>query len=555
MLTELNVKNLATLTSVDLEFQDGLVAVTGDTGAGKSLILDALELALGARADTGLVRSGTERAQITATFDIRALPDAKQWLAENELDDEDTVILRRTITAEGRSKAFVNGTPLTNNQLKELSDQLVFMHTQHANQKLLQTKHQLALVDAFADQGEGFQRYQQHFKAWRAVLDELNQLREDTAKADAERELLSFQVEELDQLNLGETEFTALDAEQRQLSSGESFLRTVDAALAQLNGDETDGLIGHAERIASDLERLSSEHQSLGNASELMTEATIALTEARHEVQSARDQFDLDPERLHFVEERLAQVFTLARKHKIEPEDLVAHHRALQSRLDGIANANERIPELEAQVATHRSALELAASHLTELRAEAAQTLSAQISALLPDLGMPHAMLEIERVTQAELTLGGAETVRFQFQPNPGQAGGSLSKIASGGELSRVSLAIQVITAQQMATPTLVFDEVDVGIGGQTAARVGQLLSNLASNAQVLVVTHQPQVAGHAHAHLHVEKRSDADVTESQATFLTEDQRINEIARMLGGHTITETTLTAARELRVTEPH
>lgn len=552
MLTELNVKNLATLTSVDLEFKHGLVAVTGDTGAGKSLILDALELALGARADTGLVRSGTERAQITATFDISALPDARQWLIENELDDEDTVILRRTITAEGRSKAFVNGTPLTNNQLKELSDQLVFMHTQHANQKLLQTKHQLALVDAFADQGDGFRRYQHHFATWRETLDQLNQLRADTAQADAERELLSFQVEELNQLNLGDTEFAALDVEQRQLSSGDAFIRTVDTALAHLNGGETDGLIAHAERIASDLERLAGEHQSLGNASELMTEATIALTEARHEVQAARDQFDLDPERLYFVEERLAQVFTLARKHKVEPEHLVTHHQALQCRLDGIAHANERIPELEAQVATHRAALEQAASHLTHIRAQAAQTLSSQISALLPDLGMPHAMLEIALVEQAELTLGGAETVRFQFQPNPGQAGGPLSKIASGGELSRVSLAIQVITAQQMATPTLVFDEVDVGIGGQTAARVGQLLSNLASNAQVLVVTHQPQVAGHAHAHLHVEKRSESDVTESQATFLSEDQRIAEIARMLGGHTITETTLTAARELRVT---
>lgn len=552
MLTELNVKNLATLTSVDLEFNHGLVAVTGDTGAGKSLILDALELALGARADTGLVRSGTERAQITATFDISALPDARQWLIENELDDEDTVILRRTITAEGRSKAFVNGTPLTNNQLKELSDQLVFMHTQHANQKLLQTKHQLALVDAFADQSDRFRQYQHHFATWRETLDQLNQLRADTAQADAERELLSFQVEELNQLNLGDTEFAALDVEQRQLSSGDAFIRTVDTALAHLNGGETDGLIAHAERIASDLERLAGEHQSLNNASELMTEATIALTEARHEVQAARDQFDLDPERLHFVEERLAQVFTLARKHKVEPEHLVTHHHALQVRLDGIAHANERIPELEAQVATHRAALEQAARHLTHVRAEAAQTLSKHISALLPDLGMPHATLEIALVEHAELTLGGAETVRFQFQPNPGQAGGPLSKIASGGELSRVSLAIQVITAQQMATPTLVFDEVDVGIGGQTAARVGQLLSNLASNAQVLVVTHQPQVAGHAHAHLHVEKRSESDVTESQATFLSEDQRIAEIARMLGGHTITETTLTAARELRVT---
>jgi DNA repair protein RecN (Recombination protein N) len=554
MLTELNVQNLATLTSVDLEFKDGLVAITGDTGAGKSLILDALELALGARADSGLVRSGTERAQITATFDISALPDARQWLIDNALEDEETVMLRRTITAEGRSKAFVNGTPLTNQQLKALSDQLVFMHTQHANQQLLQNKHQLMLVDAFADQGAARDVYQDLFTTWRDATDRLEQLRADAAHAEAERELLNFQVEELDQLNLGETEFAALDSEQRQLSSGEEFIRTVETALTQLTGADTDGLIAHAERIASDLERLSGAYPTLGNASGLMTEASIALTEARREVQTARDQIDLDPARLQFVEERLAQVFALARKHKIEPDDVVTHHRTLQARLDAIVDADTRIPELEAEVAAHRDALEQAAQRLTQVRAKAAHSLSSQISALLPDLGMPHATLNITLIEHAELTFGGAETVRFEFQPNPGQSGGALSKIASGGELSRVSLAIQVVSARQMATPTLVFDEVDVGIGGQTAAQVGQLLSDLASNAQALVVTHQPQVAGHAHAHLHVDKQSDADVTESRATFLTDEQRIAEIARMLGGHTITDTTLTAARELLVVSP-
>ena len=553
MLTELNVQNLATLAAVNLELDRGLIAVTGDTGAGKSLILDALELALGARADAGLVRSGTERAQVTATFDVSQLPDALEWLAANELDDDTTVILRRTLTAEGRSKAFVNGTPLTNNQLKELADQLVFMHTQHANQQLLQSRHQLALVDAYADQGATRQSYENQFDAWRSAQNQLDQLKAETAKADAERELLTFQVEELNQLNLTDDEFEALDAEQRQLASGETFLTTVNQALGYLEGDETGSAVMQVEKIATDLTRLVPQHPQLSNAADLLTQAAISLTESRHEIQTARDQFDLDPERLHFVEERLASIFNLARKHKVEPQDLLSYHRTLTERLDGIAEANERIPALEQEVATRHAQLLDASKKLTSVREKAARELSSAISQLLPDLGMPHATLRIETVPHDSLMANGAETLRFQFQPNPGQAGGPLSKIASGGELSRVSLAIQVITAQQLATPTMVFDEVDVGIGGQTSARVGQLLSELAQNAQVLVVTHQPQVAGHADAHLHVQKQASADITVSEASLLTRDQRVSEIARMLGGHEITETTRTAAEELLVNQ--
>jgi len=551
MLTELNVQNLATLASVDLELGPGCIAITGDTGAGKSLILDALELALGGRADTGLVRSGTDRAQISATFDITQLPDAKAWLVENELAGDDELILRRTLTAEGRSKAFVNGIPISTSQLRELSEQLVFMHTQHANQKLLQSRHQLELLDGYADQGMARDACRSAFNQWQTKKHELDALVQSAQKADQERELLQFQVDELTELALKDGEFAQLDVEQRQLSSGESFLRSTDEALERLTGDNTPGLISTTERIATDLKRLADGHPELTNASDLLAQASIALSEARVEIQHAVDRFELDPARLQYVEERIGQIFTMARKHKVEPDELRDHQIQLEARLARIADAHHRIPALTAEVEELWSTALQAGKVLSAIRAQAAVELAQSITAHFPDLGMEYATLTVSLAEHDTLTAHGLESAQFDFRPNPGQQGGPLSKIASGGELSRVSLAIQVITASRLATPTLVFDEVDVGIGGKTAARVGGLLQALAKNAQVLVVTHQPQVAGQATAHLHVQKQSDDDVTVSEAKLLTESERINEIARMLGGHSITDSTRAAARELRV----
>ncbi len=549
MLLQLNVKNLATLASVDLELTRGCIAVTGDTGAGKSLILDALELALGARANTGLVRAGTERAQIIAEFDIARLPSAKNWLRVNELDQDDELVLRRTLTSEGRSKAYVNGTPISTSQLKELSEQLVLMHTQHANQKLLHPKHQLELLDEFADQGQTFNTFESAYHEWTSTLSALQTLKTDASKADTERELLGFQVEELNTFNLKDGEFEQLDQEQRQLASSDTFIRVTEQSLALLSGDDSGGFIDHTERLLTDINQIADGYSQLQNASILLDEAAIALGEARNEIQRARDQFEIDPERLKFVEDRLSQIFELARKHRVEPGYLVQHHESLKSRLEGIAEASDRIPMLESEVAQLDAVAHQRATELTAIRSAAAEQLSRQVTTNFHGLGMEHGKLEIKLIPNDTLKPTGAETIQFFFQPNPGQQGGPLSKIASGGELSRVSLAIQVIAATRLATPTLVFDEVDVGIGGKTAAKVGNLLTELARNSQVLVVTHQPQVAGQADQHLHVEKQTDSDVTISKAYLLNREQRINEIARMLGGHLITDSTRLAAADL------
>ena len=549
MLLQLNVKNLATLASVDLELTGGCIAVTGDTGAGKSLILDALELALGARADTGLVRAGTERAQIIAEFDIARLPSAKNWLRVNELDHNDELVLRRTLTSEGRSKAYVNGTPISTSQLKELSEQLVLMHTQHANQKLLQPKYQLELLDQFADQCQILNTFETAYHEWTNALCALQTLKTDASKADTERELLGFQVEELNTFSLKDGEFEQLDQEQRQLASGDTFIRITEQSLALLSGGDNGGIIDHTERLLTDINQIADGHSRIQNASISLDEAAIALGEARNEIQRARDQFEIDPERLQFVEDRLTQIFELARKHKVEPGYLAQHHENLKSRLEGIVEASDRIPMLESEVARLDAVAHQRATELTAIRSIAAEQLSQQVTTNFHGLGMEHGMLEVKLIPNDTLKSTGAETIQFFFQPNPGQQGGPLSKIASGGELSRVSLAIQVIAATRSATPTLVFDEVDVGIGGKTAAKVGNLLTELACNSQVLVVTHQPQVAGQADQHLHVEKQTDSDVTISEAYLLNREQRIDEIARMLGGHLITDSTRLAAAEL------
>ena len=549
MLLQLNIKNLATLASVDLNLTKGYIAITGDTGAGKSLILDALELALGARADASLVRAGTDRAQITALFDIENMLSVKKWLRASELDTDGDLILRRTLSSEGRSKAYVNGTLISTSQLKELSEKLVLMHTQHANHKLLQSHHQLELIDDFADQGQARQIFHTAYRAWSNTLSALDLLKNDASKAQSERELLGFQVEELNACQLDSGEFEKLDREQRQLASGDAFIQVTDQALNDLTNEENGGLIGNSERLANQLSDICSDQAGLTNASELLGQAAIAFHEAKIEIQYARNQFELDPERLRFVEDRLTQIFSLARKHKVEPDQLAAHHSALSLRLEGIAQASNRIPQLEQQLAEFKKVMQDTAMQLKEKRTQAAKNLSTQVTRHFPALGMEYASLEIRLINRDVIASSGAETIEFFFQPNPGQQGGSLSRIASGGELSRVNLAIQVITATRSATPTLVFDEVDVGIGGKTAAKVGELLTELAINAQVLVITHQPQVAAQANQHLHVHKQSAADITVSEARLLSQSERIEEIARMVGGHTVTESARQTAEEL------
>lgn len=549
MLEALTIQNLATLSQVDLEITPGFTAITGETGAGKSLLLDALELALGERADASLVRTGAERAQVSAVFRVGQLSDTQNWLADNDFDATDELIVRRSVTAEGRSKAVVNGIPITAGQLKTLAATLVHLHGQQAHQQLLEPREQTRMIDAYADGGRAYTHYSVAYRAWKAAEASLAHYQDEIAEASREQALLTFQVEELSAFQPADDEYAALDQTQRQLAGADHFLAVTASALAQLDGHEDGGLVDQVSRLRAAMSDLVEDHPTLAEADALLDQAAISLDESARVIRHAHAHLDVDPERLALVEARLSEWLQLARKHRVEPDALAAHWQQLKARLDRLQTSQEALPALEAQVRETAAEAEQAAEALSEVRARCGIELATEVTRNLQALHMRDAQFDVTWRRSDELGVMGRETALFLFTPNAGQAGGSLSKIASGGELSRVSLAIEVITAAKRASPTLVFDEVDVGIGGTTAAVVGRMLAQLATHTQLLVVTHQPQVAAAAQVHIHVAKQTVAGSTESQALVLSEVQRIEEIARMLGGTTLTETTYAMAKEL------
>ncbi|MDP5340064.1 MAG: DNA repair protein RecN [Litorivicinaceae bacterium] len=549
MLEALTIQNLATLSQVDLEITPGFTAITGETGAGKSLLLDALELALGERADASLVRTGAERAQVSAVFRVGQLSDTQNWLADNDFDATDELIVRRSVTAEGRSKALVNGIPITAGQLKTLAATLVHLHGQQAHQQLLEPREQTRMIDAYADGGRAYAHYSVAYRAWKAAEASLAHYQDEIAEASREQVLLTFQVEELNAFQPADDEYAALDQMQRQLAGADHFLAVTASALAQLDGHEDGGLVDQVSRLRAAMSDLVEDHPTLAEADALLDQAAISLDESARVIRHAHAHLDVDPERLAQVEARLSEWLQLARKHRVEPDALAAHWQQLKARLDRLQTSQEALPALEAHVRETAAQAERAAEALSEVRARCGIELAAEVTRNLQALHMRDAQFDVTWRRSDELGVMGRETALFLFTPNAGQAGGSLSKIASGGELSRVSLAIEVITAAKRASPTLVFDEVDVGIGGTTAAVVGRMLAQLATHTQLLVVTHQPQVAAAAQVHIHVAKQTHAGSTESQALVLSDAERVEEIARMLGGTTLTETTFAMAKEL------
>ena len=549
MLTRLSIQNYALIDDLNVSFSNGFTTITGETGAGKSLLLDALELALGERADASLVRTGAERAQVSAVFRVGQLSDTQNWLADNDFDATDELIVRRSVTAEGRSKALVNGIPITAGQLKTLAATLVHLHGQQAHQQLLEPREQTRMIDAYADGGRAYTNYSAAYRAWKAAEASLAHYQDEIAEASREQALLTFQVEELSGFQPADDEYAALDQMQRQLAGADHFLAVTASAFAQLDGHEDGGLVDQVSRLRAAMSDLVEDHPTLAEADALLDQAAISLDESTRVIRHAHAHLDVDPERLAQVEARLSEWLQLARKHRVEPDALAAHWKQLKARLDRVQTSQEALPALEAHVRETAAQAEQAAEALSEVRARCGIELAAEVTRNLQALHMRDAQFDVTWRRSDELGVMGRETALFLFTPNAGQAGGSLSKIASGGELSRVSLAIEVITAAKRASPTLVFDEVDVGIGGTTAAVVGRMLAQLATHTQLLVVTHQPQVAAAAQVHIHVAKQTHAGSTESQALVLSDAERVEEIARMLGGTTLTETTFAMAKEL------
>ncbi len=555
MLTHLSIRHFTLVDQLDLDLKAGMTAITGETGAGKSIVLDALGQTLGDRADGQRVRTGARKADIHATFDVRRIPAAQHWLEEQELLQEDApseCLMRRVITAEGRSKAFINGHPVTLQQLRTLGEMLIDIHSQHEHQSLLRKETHRHMLDEFAGQSELAVQVRRAFRHWQERRTAFETLRDNAEEVSARFQLLSYQVQELEQLDLKEGELDELEAEQRSLANAEDILRA-SHELSALCSDDDQGLSVLMHRALHLLRDMPEKSTSLQEAEQLLTSAQIQVDEAQREVEHHIDGFNLDPERLREVEERLSTIYEVARKHRIGPEQLPQLFSDLSEELEQLQGGDEQLDELERQMQAAEVDYRKAASALSKARQSTSTKLAKMVNQQLNELAMPNARVEVSLTPLTDKPgPQGLEDVEFIISTNPGQPARSLNKVASGGELSRVSLAIQVVTARTSAIPTLVFDEVDVGIGGATGDVVGRLLRQLGDGGQVLCVTHLAQVASKSHQHLQVTKSASKKSAESTLVTLSGEEKIEEIARMLGGMKVTEQSLAHAREM-VTE--
>ncbi|WP_148252524.1 DNA repair protein RecN [Aidingimonas lacisalsi] len=554
MLVQLAIRNYAIVDSLDLELQDGMTAITGETGAGKSILLGALGLCLGERADAGSVRHGTDRADLAARFDIGSLPAASDWLAERELPGDDC-LLRRVVTASGRSKAWINGQPATITDLKALGEHLIDIHSQHAHQALLRDETHLRLVDDFAGHRQDVASLNALYRQWHDRRQRLKRLSEDSDEIQARRQLLRYQVEELDQLALSEGELDTLEREQETLAHAEESLREAQVATDYCDSDDSGALALLHQAVNRVSPLPGSDRGALADALTMLGEARIQIEEATRELHRFIGATELDPERLAWVEERLGEVHRIARKHQILPEELTDLHQRLHAELNGLENGEHDLDTLSAEVETLRDQWRDQARRISEQRRQAAVQFGQEVQGQLAFLAMGKASFEVDIEARDTPGPDGLDRVRFLISANPGQPARPLSKVASGGELSRISLAIQVVAANHSTTPTMVFDEVDVGVSGATAEIVGQLLKRLGQHGQVMTVTHLPQVAAQAHHHLHIEKQAEQDTTQTQMAHLDPAGRVRELARMLGGVKLSDRTLAHAREMLEASQH
>lgn len=551
MLNHIHITNFAIVDKFELDFESGLSVLTGETGAGKSILLDALSLALGDRADASIIRSGCDRAEISVIFNIEQCPRAKLWLLEHELENDNECIIRRTINRNKPSKAYVNGQPSPIQSLKQLGEMLVDLHGQHEHQSLLRKDVQRQLVDSFADNNEILSNLKRIYQQWHTLKKEYETLNQQTRDRNARLELLRFQVNELVELDLQENEIAELDQEHRRLANSSQLLQSCDKILAILDADEQMSASALLHQSIAELSNLTELDSSLNPNLELLNSASLQVKELITNLRHYQETTELDPSRLEWIEQRLADMHALSRKHHIATKELITLLPQLTTELDNLEQSDVRLGSLEQDITNTASDYLSCAQKLTKTRNFAAVKLSKQVTERMQQLGMEGGKFVILLKTDPEQQFSplGMEKIEFQVTANPGQPLKSLNKVASGGELSRISLAIQVIAVEDDLVPTLIFDEVDVGIGGRVAEIVGRQLRQLANHRQVICVTHLPQVAALGHFHLQVTKQNTNNSTSSQIKHLSKSERITEIARMLGGINITEQTLSHAKEM------
>ena len=552
MLTQLSVNNFAIVRHLVLDLEQGMSVITGETGAGKSIAIDALGLCLGYRSESSMIRHGADKADISATFFMQPNSPAYQWLAERELLDEENpqeCILRRMINLEGRSKAFVNNHPIPASQLRELGQYLIHLNGQHAPQLLLKNEYQLELIDNYANLHADLAEMQQSYQYWRKQYQLRKNYHQQCAENEARKQLLQYQVEELDEFAIKENEFEEMEETHARLSNAESLTELSQSVLEVLSDDNVnaDSLIYQAIRDLEDLAEVDIRYQS---ALDMLNEALIQVQEASSEVRNLADHIEQDPEMLKELDERIAKTISLSRKHHVLPNQLWQHHAKLQQELQELLDHSQNEQALiEQERAAHQQCVQLA-EQISVKRKQAGEKLAEQVTQQIKQLSMENGEFFVDvKFDPKKLSPQGADFVEFNLRSNLGQLMQPLAKIASGGELSRISLAVQVLTANKLSTPTIIFDEVDVGISGSAATTVGKLLRQLGKKCQVLCVTHLPQVASYGHHHFNVQKYVENNQTETQMAHLKEEERISALARLLGGSKITEAVLANAKEM------
>ncbi|WP_318512131.1 DNA repair protein RecN [Photobacterium leiognathi] len=553
MLAHMTISNFAIVKTLQFELKPGMTTITGETGAGKSIAIDALGLCLGDRAEASMVRPNEDKAEISAAFSLANNQAARRWLEDNDLMDGEECILRRVITKEGRSRGFINGSPVPASQQKALGQLLINIHGQHAHQQLMRPDYQQQMLDQYAGHHMLLDKTRGTYQRWRQAYNELKRLTQSREENEAQKQLLQYQVKELDELALGEEEFTEIEEEHKRLSnSGELAVASQTALSALYDGDDGNAL-QLLQMACQQVCNLGEYDNNLNAIPQMLEEAIIQVQEASQELRSYLDNLDMDPHRLIYLEERLSKIMSMARKHYVMPNELYQKHQDLLKELENLDCSDERLEEMAENVEALRQKCLLAAEKLSKSRQRYAKELDQKISESMHTLSMEHGEFSINIASDPDRMLSpiGYDSINFLVSTNPGQPLQPLGKVASGGELSRISLAIQVITAQKVETPSLIFDEVDVGISGPTAAIVGQMLRTLGESTQVMCVTHLPQVAGCGHQQMFVAKKTSEGQTETNMRPLTEDDRVAELARLLGGSEITERTLANAKELLI----
>ena len=551
MLSQIHIRNFAIIDEIDVELDAGMTALTGETGAGKSILVDALGLVLGDRADSSVIRHSCDRTEISAGFDIGGNAAVTEWLGERELDMDGECQLRRVINREGRTRGYINGQPSPMQSLRELGEMLVEIHGQHEHQSLLRGSVQRQLLDDFGGHHTLLEKVAGLLGEWRTAEQELDSLMSDDAERDARLDLLRYQLQELDALGLTADDIGSIDEEHSRLANAGRLLETCQQGVARLDTEDGETAYSLINRTMEELTELASLDSRLEESTRLLSDASILVQECVDSLRSYADRLELDPGHLQWLEERIGMLHDLARKHRCQPEELPEVQETLRSELDSIEYSGEHREALQARLEGLESAYIDSARKLTGKRKKAAVKFSREITTAMQTLGMAGGVFDVAVTpgTDRSFSPYGMDSVVFRVTANKGQALQPLARVASGGELSRISLSIQVISAGSDTTPTMIFDEVDSGIGGGVAEIVGQKLRALGTGRQVLCVTHLPQVAALANHQLQVSKLSGEDTTRTRIRALDDEERIDEIARMLGGVNITRQTHEHAREM------